>query len=96
VNNDPLIEDQQNGNSGRYRLVVDGLESEMTYVRDGDRMTIEHTYVPDAQRERGLGLALVSRAVKDARAQGLKIVPVCSFAAAQFARHPEWRDVLAS
>jgi predicted GNAT family acetyltransferase len=95
MNNHPAIENQQHGSGGRYVLTVDGLESEMTYVRDSGRMTIEHTFVPDTQRGRGLGFALVSRAVEDARAQGIKIVPVCSYAATLFARHPQWRDVLA-
>jgi hypothetical protein len=51
--------------------------------------------VPEALRGRSVGAALVARAVGDARAEGLRIVPQCSFAAAQFDRHPDWQDVLA-
>ncbi|MFL6713012.1 MAG: GNAT family N-acetyltransferase [Sulfurifustis sp.] len=47
-------------------------------------------------RNRGIALALVTRAVEDARAQGLKIVPVCSYARAEITAHAEWHDVLAS
>jgi uncharacterized protein len=41
-------------------------------------------------------VALVRRAVEDARAEGISILPLCPFAKAQFDRHEEWRDVLPS
>ena len=80
---------------GRYVTVVDGHEAEMTYSRAGAALLIiDHTGVPDALRGRGVGQALVRRAVEDARAEGRKILPLCPFAKAQIARHPEWQDVL--
>ncbi len=80
---------------GRYVTVVDGHEAEMTYSRlGGTTIIIDHTGVPDALRGLGVGQALVQRGVEDARAKGLKIVPLCPFAKAQINRHPEWQDVL--
>ncbi|WP_099827105.1 GNAT family N-acetyltransferase [Oceaniglobus indicus] len=80
---------------GRYSTVVDGHEAEMTYSRAGaTTIIIDHTGVPDALRGRGVGQALVRRGVEDARAEKRKIVPLCPFAKAQIARHPEWQDVL--
>ncbi len=80
---------------GRYSAIVDGHAAEMTYSRAGDTLIIiDHTEVPDALRGRGVGQALVQRGVEDARAKGLKIVPLCPFAKAQINRHPEWQDVL--
>lgn len=80
---------------GRYLAVLDGFEAEMTYSRAGAKMIIiDHTGVPDALRGRGVGQALVLRGIEDARAEGRKIVPLCPFAKAQIARHPEWQDVL--
>jgi len=70
-------------------------QAHMTTSKAGERIVIiDHTEVPDALQGRGLGVALVSRAVEDARASGKKILPLCPYAAAQFRRHPEWRDVL--
>ncbi|MEE4212872.1 MAG: GNAT family N-acetyltransferase, partial [Parvularcula sp.] len=43
---------------------------------------------------KGYGTMLVEHAVKDARSKGLKIVPVCPFAALKIKRRPEWQDVL--
>jgi len=42
-----------------------------------------------------LGLALVKRAVEDARAKGVKVVPICPYVRLQIDRRPEWQDVLA-
>lgn len=81
---------------GRYETrAPDGALAFMSYSRAGETlMIIDHTEVPEALRGQGYGAALVERAVQDARDQGRKIVPLCPFAAAQFRRHSEWRDVL--
>jgi predicted GNAT family acetyltransferase len=89
------IRHEQSASNGRYAINVDGLEAELTYALVGKHMVIDHTYVPSALRERGLGQALVKRAVEDARAQGLQIEPVCWFARQEIARRKEWQDVLA-
>lgn len=80
---------------GRYTYRVGDDEACMTFSKAGDRLLIiDHTEVPAAFRGQGVGVALVGRAVADARAAGKEITPLCPFAAAQFRRHPEWSDVL--
>ncbi|MCP1199429.1 GNAT family N-acetyltransferase [Notoacmeibacter sp. MSK16QG-6] len=89
------ISREEGETKGRYVALVDGLEAEMTYSRLGDiSIIIDHTGVPDALRGRGVGEALVKRGVEDARAEGRTIIPLCPFAKAQIARHPDWQDVL--
>ena len=87
-------EDSETG--GRYSTIVDGYESEMTYSRAGtERIIIDHTGVPRELGGRGVGKALVFRAVEDARKEGFKIIPLCPFAKAQIEKNKEWQDVLA-
>jgi predicted GNAT family acetyltransferase len=90
------IELEESESRGRYVVrAPDGSFAEMTFSKAGANMIIiNHTEVPDAFRGHGVGLRLVERAVADARAAGKSIVPRCSFARAQFQRHPEWADVL--
>lgn len=89
------IRREEGDSKGRYALRLDDHEAELTYSRLGETaIIIDHTEVPDALRGRGAGQALVARAVEDARAEGRRIVPLCPFAKAQIARHPEWQDVL--
>lgn len=89
------IRREEGPSKGRYVVRLDSVEAEMTYSRAGERMIIiDHTEVPDALRGRGVGQALVRRGVEDARTEGRTIIPLCPFAKAQIARHPEWQDVL--
>ena len=91
----PAITREEGETKGRYAAIVDGHEAEMTYSRAGASLIIvDHTDVPDALRGRGVGEALVRRAVEDARGEGRRILPLCPFAKAQIGRHPEWQDVL--
>jgi predicted GNAT family acetyltransferase len=91
------VQREERKSGGRYTIVVDGHESEMTYSRASPQLIIiDHTGVHDALRGRGVGQVLVQRAVEDARREGFKIIPLCPFANAQFQRHAEWRDVLST
>lgn len=89
------IEREETGKGGRYVLRLDGQEAEMTYSRGETIDIIDHTFVPPDLRGRSVGESLVTRAVEDARAEGRRILPLCTFAAAQFRRNPDWQDVLA-
>ena len=86
---------EEGGKGGRYVARLDGAEAEMTWTAAESMDIIDHTFVPPALRGRSVGKALVARAVEDARRSGRKILPLCSFAAAQFRRNAGWQDVLA-
>ena len=91
------IRREDTASKGRYayRGAPDLPEAEMTFSKAGESLLIiDHTEVPDAYRGQNVGLALVNKAVEDARAAAKKILPLCPFAAAQFRRHPEWHDIL--
>ncbi len=93
---DPVIEREHGGSKGRYVVRREGAEAELTYSIASPRLIIaDHTGVPDAFRGTGMGRALVERLVADARAEGVRIVPLCPFVKAQFARNPDWADVIA-
>lgn len=92
---DLTIKREDGPNGGRYTAIVAGEEAEMTYSRAGKtRIIIDHTGVPDSMRGLGVGLRLVEAAVSDARAEGVKIIPLCPFAKATLAKHAEWQDVV--
>ena len=56
------------------------------YRREGDRLYIDHVETPIALRGRGAAGALMEAIVDRARAEGLTVVPVCSYAAAWLKR----------
>lgn len=92
------IHRHQDDSKGRYHWADIGRpDAELTYsVLSKTVHIIDHTGVPDAYRGQGIGKVLWLRAVTDARAEGVKIVPLCPFAASMFRRYPEWHDVLNS
>ncbi|MGH8223079.1 MAG: GNAT family N-acetyltransferase [Woeseiaceae bacterium] len=82
---------------GRYVARVSGHAEagELTYSKLGKNTVIaDHTLVPEPLRGRGIAQALVERLVGDARSERFSIVPLCPFVRAQYARHPEWSDVM--
>jgi predicted GNAT family acetyltransferase len=81
---------------GRYSYrFADGSEAEMDYVEDAPGVvTITHTETPRQHRGNGVAAALVTRAVEDFRAAGLKVVPACWFARGMFEAKPKWQDLL--
>ncbi|EEQ96307.1 Hypothetical protein, conserved [Brucella intermedia LMG 3301] len=89
------IRKEDSSDGGRYAAVLDGSEAEMTYTKLGPSLiSIDHTFVPDTMRGKGVAQALAKNAVLDARRSGWKIIPRCSFMHAQAMRHPDWSDVL--
>lgn len=91
------IEREDDGRRGRYVIrLPDGSEAEMTYWRrDPQTIVADHTGTPRQYRGKGLALKLVLRAIDDARHDGTRIVPMCSYVVAQFRRHPDWGDLKA-
>jgi predicted GNAT family acetyltransferase len=89
------IEREDGPGHGRYLIrLPDDLEAELTFRKIGSAIiAIDHTYTPPAFRGRNIAARLMDRAVADARESGLKIIPECSYAVAQFQRHPEWEDL---
>ena len=92
---DISVEREDGAQGGRYLVQIKGDEAEMTYSRAGTtRIIIDHTGVPDSMRGLGVGKKMVEAAVKDARAEGFKIIPLCPFAKATLEKHAEWQDVV--
>jgi len=91
------VEREDGALRGRYVIrLEDGLEAEMTYGRrENGIIVVDHTFVPPSHRGRGIAEQLMTAAIADAREQGFRIVPICSYVAAQFRRHPEWADLRA-
>ena len=91
------IERETADGRGRYVIYLpDGSEAELTYGwQDAKTLIADHTGVPPAYRNAGLALKLVETAIADARREGNRVIPSCSYVAAQFRRHPDWQDVLA-
>ena len=79
----------------RFVAEVDGHTAALDYRMNGQTLEITHTRVPEAIGGRGIAGALVQAAFEHARAHGLRVRTLCSYAAAWADRHPAVHDLLA-
>jgi uncharacterized protein len=91
-----LIQNKKVGNKGMFYVGQDGaILAEMVYnMPSPDKMIIEHTEVDASLEGKGVGKQLVHTAVEYARANNIKIIPLCPFAKGVLDRKTEWQDVL--
>lgn len=75
--------------ASRFEVTVEGHTGVLEYRLDGDRLVLIHTEVPDELEGRGVGSGLVRAAVARAEADGLTVVPECSFARGWLEKHPD-------
>lgn len=79
----------------RYEAEIEGHLAVAEYRREEGRIVFTHTFVPPELRGRGVAEVLVRTALDDARREGLRVVPECSYVAIFIRRHPEFQDLLA-
>ena len=80
----------------RFELNVDGQTVFTEYRRAGNTMTFYHTLTPPALRGRGLAAKVVQAGLEYARAEGLKVNPLCWYVSGHIQSHPEFKDLLAA
>lgn len=81
--------------ANRFEAAVPGGIADAAYRRIGDTLHLVHTEVPPESQGRGIAGALVEAVLDHAAANGLNVVPQCSYARAYMKRHPETHALLA-
>ncbi len=79
----------------RFELTEQGLTAFADYRLQGDVLVIPHVEAPPALRGTGTAGRLIEGLLNQARSRGLKVTPLCGYAAAYIRRHPEHSDLLA-
>ncbi|WP_426954910.1 GNAT family N-acetyltransferase [Muricoccus radiodurans] len=80
----------------RFEMEAEGHTAFIDYRREAGHIVLIHTEVPKALEGHGIGSRLVRGALELIRAEGLRVVPRCSFVAAWIERHPEAQDLVAA
>ena len=78
----------------RFEIVEDGLIAVADYQPVARAWIMDHTEVPPQWEGRGIASSLVAAAVAEARAQGLRTIPTCSYVAAWLKRHRDDHDLV--
>ena len=79
----------------RYEVQADGQVAVLEYQRKDGRILLTHTEVPPALEGRGIAGKLARNALEAARADGVEVVPLCTYVAAYIRRHQEYLTLVA-
>jgi uncharacterized protein len=83
-----------NPSQHRYQLTVDG-HTAATYYQIADGViTFDHTEVPPELGGKGIGSKLITGALDQVRADGLKVIANCEFVKAFIGRNAAYQDLL--
>ena len=80
----------------RFEMQVEGQIAFVSYRRAPGVVTLTHAEVPGELEGRGVGGQLVAATLDALRAEGVKVIPRCSFVAAYLRRHAtQYTDLVA-
>lgn len=90
-----MSEITDNTAESRFEMIEDGHLAFADYRRKGDTLILPHVEAAQALRGSGAAGRLMEGVLEKARADGLSVVPLCSYAVAFMKRHKEYEDLLA-
>ena len=82
-----------NADEHRFETWVDGYLSKLDYIQDGKNFVITHVGVSPELRGQGIAGKIVEVSLEYAKARSLRVVPMCSYAAAYIRKHPEYAEL---
>ena len=94
MTNDADLPAVHNTAAKRFEISLDGQIAFSKYLLVGEKIIIEHTEVPIELEGKGIASRIVRTALDYARAQKLKVMPLCPFTAGFIHRHPEYQDLV--
>ena len=88
------VDIRHNAATGRFEADVEGGVAHADYRMQGDVMRLVHTEVPQAAEGKGIAGQVVKAALDYARANRLRVQPMCTYVRSYMRRHPETHDLL--
>ena len=79
----------------RFELEEQGHTAYADYRREGGVLSIKYVFSPEALRGQGTAGRLMDGVTAAARAENLKILPICGYAASWLRKHKEHHDLIA-
>lgn len=77
----------------RFEVAVEGELALIQYIRAGERIVFTHTEVPEALEGQGIAKRMAYIALEYAKAEGLRVQPLCPFMARYIREHPEYQSI---
>lgn len=80
--------------ASRYELEEQGHTAYADYQLDGGTLRLDYVYAPPELRGKGTAGRLMEGILAEAREQGLRILPICGYAASWLKRHASVADII--
>ncbi len=78
----------------RFEVWIDGYLSKLDYIKDGRNFVITHVGVYPELRGQGVAGKITQAGLEYAKANGLRVIPMCSYAAAYIRRNPQYAGLM--
>ena len=88
-----MLEIVNNEAKKRFEVWIEGYLSKLDYIRDGKNFVITHVGVDPELRGQGVAGKITQVALEYAKANSLRVIPMCSYAAAYIRRNPQYADL---
>ena len=85
-----------NEEAQQFEAQVDNLRALLTYRRFPGRIILNHTEVPEPLEGKGLAAKLARTALDFARANHLRVVPLCRYVSLFIRKHAEYHDLVSA
>lgn len=83
------LEVTHNQSKSRFEILFEGLPGKLDYILDGKNFVITHVGVHPELRGQGVAARIVEASLSYARENELRVIPMCSYAAAYIRRNPQ-------
>ena len=76
-----------------FEVWIDGHLSKLDYIQDGKNFVIAHVGVYPELRNQGIAGKIVQAGLEHAKKNSLRVIPMCSYAAAYIRRNPQYAEL---
>ena len=76
-----------------FEVWIDGFLSKLDYMQEGKNFVITRVGVHPEHRGQGVAGKVVEAGLQYARQNALRVIPMCSYAAAYIRRNPQYLDL---
>ena len=87
------VDVKHNKAENMFEVWIDGYLSKLDYIQDDKNFVITHVGVYPEFRGQGVAGKIVEKALQYARENKLRVVPMCSYAAAYIRRNPQYLEL---
>lgn len=87
------LEVTHNESNHTFEVWIHGHLSKLDYIQDGKNFVITHVGVYPELRNQGIAAKIVEVGLEYAKQNSLRVVPMCSYAAAYIRRNPQYIEL---